>query len=408
MLGSPAESAAALEMGNKPEPKLGQGMTAGSSDRVDTILSTDLAPGDAELGFWPPDLALRLVDGLHSTFDIPWWAAIVGAAIVARTALLPMSIYGMQQGSRMQTIRVPLSQLEARRMAGESDAVIHAELSALYQSHGASPLGIMLPVFVQAPVFVSFFWGLRRLADVRPDASAGGVLWFPDLGATDVTYVLPMLSTGSALALILIGMPSTPTATPIEAQQQRNMRLLFGGLTLVSLPVAINMPASVLLFWNTNNAFSLVYTLAIHRIPGLKDRLIGPLPAAAAAIPKNSLAGVAPGLPIAPMLGLDQSSEASTQRGSSTIEQAHEATVGSLLSLADSLRAVGKLDEALTMATRAHALSEHALGAGHARTQEALRHLEQMHNEIRSGSGVPEADVNRPAGTGIARKSDRA
>ena len=73
--------------------------------------------------------------------------------------------------------------------------MIQAETAALYAAHGTSPARIFLPALAQAPVFISFFWGLRNLAEVRPGASEGGALWFPDLGASDPTYALPLLST---------------------------------------------------------------------------------------------------------------------------------------------------------------------------------------------------------------------
>lgn len=366
------------------EPSSESFMSAGALPITDPPAPVvELGSANAELGFWPPDLALRLVDGLHTTLDVPWWAAVMGAAVVARTALLPLSMYGMQQGARVQAMKVPLSQLETRRQAGESPAAIQAELSALYQSHGASPVGMLLPVFVQAPVFISFFWGLRRLSAVRPDASSGGALWFEDLGATDATYLLPVLSTGSALALIILAMPANANASSAEAQQQQQLRLLFGGLTLFSLPVAVSMPVSVLLFWNTNNAFSLAYTLAIHHVPGLKERIVGPLPtagASAAADPGTPLQAGALGspLPASIQAGLSLTGPADSRAGSTSILQAREATVGSLLGVAESLRSGGKHDEAVAMATRAHALSEQALGRDHPTTQDALRQLQRM------------------------------
>jgi YidC/Oxa1 family membrane protein insertase len=387
-LGPPVEdSASAAETSGfsadatklQDEPSSDSFMSTGVSPAIDPP-APELAYVNAELGFWPPDLALRLVDGLHTTLDLPWWAAVMGAAVVARTMLLPLSVYGMQQGARVQAMKVPLSHLEARRQAGENPTVIQTELSALYQSHGASPAGMLLPVFVQAPVFISFFWGLRRLADVRPEASSGGALWFPDLGATDPTYMLPILSTGSALALILLAMPAIANASAAEAQQQQQLRLLFGGLTLVSLPVAVSMPVSVLLFWNTNNAFSLAYALSLNHVPGLKDRIIGPIPTpSAGASPAVPVAGaLGSSLPASLHAGLSLPGPAGSPAESATILQAHEATVGSLLGVAESLHKGGKREEAVAMATRAHALAEQALGREHPTTQDALRQLQAL------------------------------
>ena len=335
---------------------------------ADSAFADALVPAavDAQLGFWPSDLALRLVDAVHGGLDLPWWAAIAGSAVAARTALLPLSVYSLRQTTRMQAMKVPLAHIMARGQAGEDPAVIQAEMAALYAAHGTSPARIFLPALAQAPVFISFFWGLRNLAEVRPGASEGGALWFPDLGASDPTYALPLLSTGSAVALLLLAMPPPPPgASAAEVQQQRSIKLVFGGLTLVSLPVALSMPASVLVFWCCNNGFSILYTGSLNLVPGLKDALAGPLPPAAQLVASSTPAAVA-----TPSLG--------GPPGGETIAAAQEAAVSSLLELAAQLEAAGKRDEAGEMATRAHALGEGALGAEHRSTRRARERLRQM------------------------------
>lgn len=48
------------------------------------------------------------------------------------------------------------------------------------------------------PVFLSFFIGLRKMADLPvPSLQTGGLLWFPDLTVADPFYILPLAVTGT-------------------------------------------------------------------------------------------------------------------------------------------------------------------------------------------------------------------
>ena len=112
------------------------------------------------------------------------------------------------------------------------------ELAQLYSQHGVSPARKLLLPALQLPLFPSSVFGLRRLADHFPAAHDGGYLWVTDLGTADPTYVLPLATTSSALALVVLSVSPLAAGATQELQQQRRLRLLLGGATLVGLPIA--------------------------------------------------------------------------------------------------------------------------------------------------------------------------
>lgn len=58
-------------------------------------------------------------------------------------------------------------------------------------------------MLVQLPVFMSFFYGLRKMAELPVESlKTGGVFWFTDLTVPDQYYLLP-LSTSVTLWLML-------------------------------------------------------------------------------------------------------------------------------------------------------------------------------------------------------------
>ena len=135
---------------------------------------------------WPSDLALRGVELMHDALGIPWWAAIIGCTLCVRAALLPLALKAARQQAVMQGLKDQLIPLQTRlQTSGGADLDAANEINAIYERHGVSPLRLIAVPLAQAPIFMSFFMGLRRLADAFPAAHTDGALWFVDLGARD-------------------------------------------------------------------------------------------------------------------------------------------------------------------------------------------------------------------------------
>ena len=77
------------------------------------------------------------------------------------------------------------------------------KLQDLWKTHNCHPMKSLVMPLVQAPVFISFFIGLRRMTELPiPTMSDGGILWFTDLTSPDPYYILPALSTISMLLTV--------------------------------------------------------------------------------------------------------------------------------------------------------------------------------------------------------------
>lgn len=62
----------------------------------------------------------------------------------------------------------------------------------------------------QAPVFISFFIALRKMAYLPvPSLQTGGLLWFPDLTAADPFYILPLAVTGTMVLILEVCHPKS-------------------------------------------------------------------------------------------------------------------------------------------------------------------------------------------------------
>ena len=101
-----------------------------------------------------------------------------------------------------------MDKLNAAKKIENQDMIARAsmEIRAKWKEHGVNPFGAFKMILVQGPLFVSFFFALRSMADARlPSLINGGGLWFSDLSAADPMHILPFLASGGMLLTIELG-----------------------------------------------------------------------------------------------------------------------------------------------------------------------------------------------------------
>jgi YidC/Oxa1 family membrane protein insertase len=159
-----------------------------------------------ELGYYPPDLIARALDGIHLMTGMPYWQAIIVGTIAIRVLLLPSSIMGLRASSRIAAVRPEVDQL-SKRMEKDPDnkSLYEAEIVHLHKKYKVSYISGFGQPLVQLPVFLSTFFALRQMGTYFPEYTSGGTLWFTDLSIADPTFVLPVASAASFLLLTELG-----------------------------------------------------------------------------------------------------------------------------------------------------------------------------------------------------------
>lgn len=160
-------------------------------------------------GYSPIGLIQSSMEWIHVHTGLPWWASIITCTVILRTALLPIAVKMQANTARMNNIRPETEKLMAKikhhNRFGQHNltAMANKKLLDLYREHNCSPLKLALTPFIQIPIFISFFIGLRRMAAAPIESmKTGGALWFNDLTQLDPYYVLPFCSCGLLLATI--------------------------------------------------------------------------------------------------------------------------------------------------------------------------------------------------------------
>uniref|UniRef100_G3WFP3 OXA1L mitochondrial inner membrane protein n=1 Tax=Sarcophilus harrisii TaxID=9305 RepID=G3WFP3_SARHA len=243
---------------------------AGAADVVQA--ATEQSLSDLGLGgYTPVGLVQNFLEFVHVDLGLPWWGAIVTCTVVARCLIFPLIVRGQRETIKLNNHLPKMQKLSTRmneaKLSGDRMEFfrVASELQLYQKKHNINPLkGFIVPL-AQAPVFLSFFIGLREMSSLPvPSMQNGGLLWFQDLTVADPTYALPLIVTASMWAILELG-----AETGVNNASLRMMKNFFRVLPLVVLPFTINFPTAVFTYWFSSNLFSLVQ-VAFLQIPAVR------------------------------------------------------------------------------------------------------------------------------------------
>ncbi len=242
--------------------------------------SQTVAPGGAgqfkETFFVGPKLQAQLIKagpGLDHTVDynklwiiakplfvvLSWMHGVFGNwgwAIVFTTVLIKAAFYWLSQKSgrsmaKMRNLAPRMKALQERYK--DSKEQLGREMLDLYKKEKVNPAAGCLPMLVQIPFFLAFYWVLLESVEMR-QAPFG--LWIQDLSARDPWFVLPILN-----GLAMFGQYKLNPTPPDPVQAKVFMLMpLFMTFTFVWFP------AGLVLYWVTNTVLSIAQQWNINRI----------------------------------------------------------------------------------------------------------------------------------------------
>ncbi|XP_016989012.1 mitochondrial inner membrane protein OXA1L [Drosophila rhopaloa] len=288
---STGATAAAVSAGNSGEymqavsttelvdlPDLPAAPTPPPTDGLDVLDVVNLAgePSFASIGLggWSPvGMVQNCMEFLHCTWDIPWWGAIAMGTLAVRTIIFPLVILAQRNSAKMnnnmpQMQMLQLKMTEARQSGNAIESARYAQEMMLFmREKGVNPMKNMLVPLAQAPLFISFFMGLRQMANTPVESMRdGGLFWFTDLTLADPFYLLPMITSATLYLTIEIGTDSAR----LSAANMNTMKYVLRALPLVIFPFTMNFPAAILTYWACSNFISLGQ-VALLRIPSVRD-----------------------------------------------------------------------------------------------------------------------------------------
>lgn len=226
------------------------------------------------LGGWSPvGIVQNCLEFLHVGCDLPWWGVIAIGTICVRTLLFPLVIASQRNAAKMnnhmpQMQVLQMKMTEARQAGNSIDSARYAqEMVAFMKEKNLNPLKNMLVPLAQAPIFISFFMGLRQMANAPVESMReGGLFWFTDLTVCDQFYALPVITSITMFLTIELGTDSAR----MSAQNMQMVRYVLRAMPLFVFPFTISFPGAILCYWACSNFFSLLQ-VGFLRIPKVRD-----------------------------------------------------------------------------------------------------------------------------------------
>jgi YidC/Oxa1 family membrane protein insertase len=199
----------------------------------------------------------------HNHVVASWGLSIIFLTIVVRAVLLPLTLKQYHSMQALQRLQPEIKKLQ-EKYKGDKQR-LNQEMMRFYQENKVNPLASCLPLVAQFPVFISLFYMLRKdlreeiCHSAQPCGHAAQFLFIPDLtnkatGAVLITLML--LYAGSQLLSSLLMLSANPD------KQQRIMMMV---LPLIFVPIMINFPAGVVVYWITTNCWTIVQQQIVRR-----------------------------------------------------------------------------------------------------------------------------------------------
>ncbi|EAT41659.1 AAEL006734-PA [Aedes aegypti] len=258
-----------------PEPPPIPSAAPEISDLVSSVAANG-EPTFASLGLggWTPvGIVQNCMEFLHVGCDLPWWGVIAIGTICVRLVLFPLVIASQRNAAKMnnhmpQMQVLQMKMTEARQAGNSIDSARYAqEMVAFMKEKNLNPLKNMLVPLAQAPIFISFFMGLRQMANTPVESMReGGLFWFTDLTVCDQFYALPIITSITMFLTIELGTDSAR----MSAQNMQMVRYVLRAMPLFIFPFTINFPGAILCYWACSNFFSLLQ-VGFLRIPKVRD-----------------------------------------------------------------------------------------------------------------------------------------
>lgn len=201
-----------------------------------------LAPGlDRTIDYswlWPiSTLLFWIISAIHVVVK-NWGWTIILTTILIKIVFYWFSAKNFRSIARMRDMQPRLRSLKERY--GDDRQALSQTTIELYRKEKINPLGGCLPMLIQIPVFIAFYYVIIESVELR---QAPFILWIQDLSVKDPYYILPILMGLSMLAQQWL------SPTPSDFAQQKMMWIL----PMIFTVFFVNFPAGLVLYWLTNN-----------------------------------------------------------------------------------------------------------------------------------------------------------
>jgi YidC/Oxa1 family membrane protein insertase len=197
-----------------------------------------------------------LLDNIHALVK-NWGLAIILATFLLKLMFYPLAQYSGRSMARMRALAPRMKGLQETYK--DDRTKLGQATMELYKTEKVNPLSGCMPMLIQMPVFLAFYWVLLESVEMRQAPFMG---WINDLSARDPFFILPALN---GLAMWMQYKLNPPPPDPVQAKVFQFMPIVF------SVMFAL-FPAGLVLYWVTNTGLSILQQWNINRTIEAEDK----------------------------------------------------------------------------------------------------------------------------------------
>ena len=212
------------------------------------------------------NILIMLSHYLFNSFGL----TIIVLTIVIRTLMYPLMLRQMRAAKAMQSVQAQMAELE-KKYAKDRQQLAQERLK-LYKESGMNPLGCLLPMLIQMPVWIALYQSIIRVLAVAPEdflnlsrhlysswplvfsqvPLESKFLWL-DLAVPDGWLLLPILVGGTMW--VQQKMMTPPAA---DSRQQAQSQMMLWMMPLMFAFLTLSFPSGLALYWVASNIISIV------------------------------------------------------------------------------------------------------------------------------------------------------
>lgn len=196
---------------------------------------------------------LFIVMNWFYNFTGNWGWSIVLLTLMIKLAFFQLSAKSYRSMAGMRKLTPKLASLKER--FGDDKQKFNQAMMDLYRTEKINPLGGCLPILVQMPVFLAFYWVLVESVALR---QAEFIFWLNDLTAIDPYFVLPVLF---GLTMWFQQKLNPMPQDPAQAMMMKIFPIVFTVFFAF-------FPSGLVLYWLVNNILSIAQQWYITRKMG--------------------------------------------------------------------------------------------------------------------------------------------
>ena len=190
--------------------------------------------------------------------------AIIAMTVIIRLLLWPLTAQSARASQRMAELQGPLKELR-ERFQGKPEK-LRKESVKLFKEYQINPASGCIPILIQIPIFIAFFYMLRTASELR----FAEFLWIQDLSQPENLFHwganIPLIGDSFNLLPLLMGLTMfylmRRTPTTMDKGQQLMLQYF---LPIVFTAICYTFSSGLVLYWTTSNILSILQQVLIRR-----------------------------------------------------------------------------------------------------------------------------------------------